>query len=62
MLHVLIFSHADHEEHERRITRIRKVSKEKNRFIGILADTKGPEIRTGEFENGVASFIRGEKS
>ncbi|MFA6692518.1 MAG: pyruvate kinase [Acholeplasmataceae bacterium] len=57
----LNFSHADHEEHERRITRIRKVSKEKNRFIGILADTKGPEIRTGEFENGVASFIRGEK-
>lgn len=57
----LNFSHADHEEHERRITRIRKVSKEKNRFIGILVDTKGPEIRTGEFENGVASFIRGEK-
>jgi len=57
----LNFSHADHEEHGRRIDMIREVAKEKKRFIGILADTKGPEIRTGEFENGIATFKKGDK-
>lgn len=57
----LNFSHADHEEHLSRIERVRRVSKQKDRFIGILADTKGPEIRTGKFENDKASFTKGQK-
>lgn len=57
----LNFSHADQEEHGRRVDMIREVAKEKKRFIGILADTKGPEIRTGEFENGIATFKKGDK-
>ena len=52
----LNFSHADHKEHLARIKMIRKVAKEKERFIGILADTKGPEIRTGKFENDKAEL------
>jgi pyruvate kinase len=56
----LNFSHADHEEHLARIKMIRKVAKQKERFIGILADTKGPEIRTGKFENGSAEFKTGD--
>jgi pyruvate kinase len=57
----LNFSHADHEEHGRRVEMIRRISKEKKRFIGILADTKGPEIRTGKFENDIATFKKGDK-
>ncbi len=56
----LNFSHADHDEHLARIKMIRKVAKEKERFIGILADTKGPEIRTGKFENDQAVFKTGD--
>ncbi|BCR36503.1 pyruvate kinase [Mariniplasma anaerobium] len=56
----LNFSHADHDEHLARIKMIRKVAKEKERFIGVMADTKGPEIRTGKFENGQASFKTGD--
>lgn len=56
----LNFSHANHEEHLGRIKMIRKIAKEKSRFIGILADTKGPEIRTGKFENDKADFKTGD--
>ena len=39
----LNFSHGSHEEHKARIETIRKVAKRMERFVGILADTKGPE-------------------
>jgi pyruvate kinase len=57
----LNYSHADQQEHGRRVDMIRRIAKEKNRFVGILADTKGPEIRTGQFENGIATFKKGDK-
>jgi pyruvate kinase len=56
----LNYSHADQEEHGRRIDLIRQIAKDKKRFIGILADTKGPEIRTGKFENDIATFKKGD--
>lgn len=56
----LNFSHGTEEEHLHRIQMIREVAKAKNRYIGIMADTKGPEIRTGMFENNQASFKKGE--
>lgn len=56
----LNFSHADHEEHRQRINVIRKVAAEKQRYIGILIDTKGPEIRTGAFENNAVAFKKGD--
>lgn len=57
----LNYSHADQEEHGRRVDMIRRVAKEKKRYIGILADTKGPEIRTGKFENDIAFFKKGDQ-
>lgn len=57
----LNFSHANQHEHERRIKMIREVARRKNRYVGIMADTKGPEIRTGMFENDLATFKRGDK-
>ena len=45
----LNFSHGDHDSHGRIIKMIKKVRKELNEPVAILLDTKGPEIRTGEF-------------
>ncbi len=48
----LNFSHGDFEEHGARIKNIREVMKETGKYIAIMLDTKGPEIRTGKLENG----------
>lgn len=56
----LNYSHADQTEHANRVRMIREIALNKNRFIGILADTKGPEIRTGQFENGIATYKKGD--
>ena len=56
----LNFSHGDYSEHGARIEKIRNVSKELRKPIGIMLDTKGPEIRLGEFENGGVQFEKGD--
>ncbi|WP_078595058.1 pyruvate kinase [Evansella clarkii] len=48
----LNFSHGDHDEHRARIHNIRKAAEELNQNVGILLDTKGPEIRTHTMEGG----------
>ena len=48
----LNFSHGDYEEHGGRIDRLREITDNTGRYIGILLDTKGPEIRTGKLEGG----------
>lgn len=55
----LNFSHGDYEEHGNRIKNIRKAAANKNKTVGILLDTKGPEIRTGNFKNGEAEITKG---
>ena len=45
----LNFSHGNHEEHKKRIDNIKKVRDEVGLPIGIMLDTKGPEIRLGNF-------------
>ena len=49
----LNFSHGSHEEHKARIDTIRKVAKRLNKTIGLLLDTKGPEIRTHNMKDGL---------
>ncbi|HIR91479.1 MAG TPA: pyruvate kinase [Candidatus Limicola stercorigallinarum] len=44
------FSHGSHEEHHVRMERVKRVSHELGIPVGILLDTKGPEIRTGFLE------------
>ena len=56
----LNFSHGSYEEHGNRIKLIREVAKETGKPIGILLDTKGPEIRLGDFENGGCEFKEGD--
>lgn len=43
------FSHGTHEEHKERVAVIRKLEKEKGRYISILADMQGPKLRVGTF-------------
>lgn len=57
----LNFSHASNEEHGNRIAMIRRVAAKLNRYVGIMADTKGPEIRTGHFEDGKVFFNKGDE-
>ncbi len=56
----LNFSHGSFEEHGNRIKNIRIIEKEIGKPIAILLDTKGPEIRCGEFENGGISVKKGD--
>lgn len=41
------FSHGSYEEHHERIERVRRLAAELGQPVGILLDTKGPEVRTG---------------
>jgi pyruvate kinase len=44
----LNFSHGTHEEHGKRIKTLREEAQNLGKHLGILLDTKGPEIRTGK--------------
>ena len=57
----LNFSHGSHEEHKARIDTIRKVAKRLNKTIGLLLDTKGPEIRT-QYERWTYCFRKRQRS
>ena len=48
----LNFSHGDFEEHGGRITNINAIMEETGKVFAVLLDTKGPEIRTCDLENG----------
>eukprot|EP00747_Dinoflagellata_sp_TGD_P133497 gnl/TRDRNA2_/TRDRNA2_175204_c0_seq5.p1 gnl/TRDRNA2_/TRDRNA2_175204_c0~~gnl/TRDRNA2_/TRDRNA2_175204_c0_seq5.p1 ORF type:complete len:512 (-),score=131.81 gnl/TRDRNA2_/TRDRNA2_175204_c0_seq5:934-2469(-) len=54
----LNFSHGDHEAHGATVKRIREASKQRpDKPVAIMLDTKGPEIRTGFFAEGVGDKI-----
>ncbi|BCB05111.1 pyruvate kinase [Bacillus sp. KH172YL63] len=55
----LNFSHGDHDEHGQRITNIREAAEKAGKNVGILLDTKGPEIRTNNMENGAIELTQG---
>lgn len=56
----LNFSHGSHEEHSARIQNIRQAAKNTGNTVAILLDTKGPEIRTHEMENGSIELESGK--
>lgn len=57
----LNFSHGSHEEHKARIDTIRKVADRLGKTIGILLDTKGPEIRTHDMKDGLIMLEKGKE-
>lgn len=56
----LNFSHGDFEEHGNRIKNIREAVKITGKRVAILLDTKGPEIRTNNMENGAITLKTGD--
>ena len=56
------FSHGDFEEHGKKMQTMREVNAELGTHCAILLDTKGPEIRTGDFEGGFTEFKKGQVS
>ncbi|MET3682627.1 pyruvate kinase [Alkalibacillus flavidus] len=55
----LNFSHGDYDEHRARIENIREAANECGATVGILLDTKGPEIRTGTFKEDEVELVKG---
>lgn len=55
------FSHGTHEEHAVRFNLVKELRKELNKPIAIILDTKGPEIRTGDFKNNPVELKEGAK-
>lgn len=45
------FSHGSYEDHEKRLKHVCAVRERLDRPVATLLDTKGPEIRLGDFEN-----------
>lgn len=55
------FSHGSYEWHSQAMERVRRVSAELNVPVGIMLDTKGPEIRTGNtIDNGLLEINSGD--
>ena len=54
------FSHGDHAEQKRRMDMVKKLREELGLPVAILLDTKGPEIRTRDFEGGKAEIKEGQ--
>ncbi len=50
------FSHGNHEQHKKRADLFKKIRNELELPIPLLLDTKGPEIRTGDFKDGQVSL------
>jgi pyruvate kinase len=54
------FSHGTHEQHKKRADLFKNIRTELNLPIPLLLDTKGPEIRTGNFKDGQVTLKENE--
>ena len=55
------FSHGTHEEQKARIDAVRAAAEERGAVVSLLLDTKGPEMRLGEFKAGKVELKKGAK-
>ncbi|MBQ6132176.1 MAG: pyruvate kinase, partial [Selenomonadaceae bacterium] len=55
------FSHGDHAGHKKRIDAVKAAAKATGKIISLILDTKGPEMRLGEFKDGAVQLVEGNK-
>lgn len=55
------FSHGTHEEQKKRVDAVKDAALKMNRVVALMLDTKGPEMRLGEFANGEVQLVAGNK-
>lgn len=55
------FSHGDHPSHLARINRVREAAKKTKTIVSLILDTKGPEMRLGEFKDGSVNLVAGNQ-
>ncbi|SFM32210.1 pyruvate kinase, partial [Pelosinus propionicus] len=55
------FSHGDHAEHSVRINMLRAAAAAAKKPVALLLDTKGPEMRLGNFVEGKVTIEQGQK-
>ena len=55
------FSHGSHEEHKSRMDLVKSIRKELGMPVGIMLDTKGPEIRTKTYKDGKIEIVEGQQ-
>lgn len=55
------FSHGTHEEQLEKLNRVKRLREELDLPVAALLDTKGPEIRLKQFENGKVELKTGQK-
>ncbi|MBQ7876009.1 MAG: pyruvate kinase [Clostridia bacterium] len=54
------FSHSTYDEQKARMDIVKEVANQKGRSVGLLLDTKGPEVRVGIFPDGKMTIKKGE--
>ncbi len=57
----LNFSHGEHESHKKTLDTFRSVRDRLGKPAAVMLDTKGPEIRIGDFKEGCAHLKKGQK-
>lgn len=55
------FSHGTHEEQAQRMDRVRRIREKCGKPVAILLDTKGPEVRVGNFKEGKVCLQSGQQ-
>ena len=55
------FSHGDYAEHETRINQVKETAKKLGVTVSLMLDTKGPEMRLGDFAEGKVFLKAGNK-
>lgn len=54
-------SHGTHESHQQKINLIKNLRSDLGKPLGIMLDTKGPEVRIKSFENGAIEVTEGNE-
>ena len=57
----LNFSHGSHEEHKVRMDAVKAARRELGMPVGIMLDTKGPDIRTKTYKDGKIEIVEGQE-